>query len=53
MHKGDLKKTVESDPSACKGCGVCQATCPKQGIKVNHFRLDQFGAMVEALLLEG
>jgi len=52
MHKGDLKKTVESDPSACKGCGVCQATCPKQAIKVNHFRLDQLGAMVEALLLE-
>jgi len=53
MHKGDIKKTVESDPSACKGCGVCQATCPKQGIRVNHFRLDQLGAMVEALLLEG
>jgi heterodisulfide reductase subunit A len=53
MHKGAVKKTVQRDPSACKGCGVCQATCPKEGIRINHFRLDQLSAMVEALLMEG
>jgi heterodisulfide reductase subunit A-like polyferredoxin len=31
---------------------VCQATCPKQGILIRNFRLDQLGAMVDAALLE-
>ena len=53
VHKGSIKKTVESNPSICKGCGVCQATCPKRGIRVNHFKLDQLSAMVDALLMEG
>ncbi len=53
MKQGQIKKTVESDPSICKGCGVCMATCPKEGIVVDHFRLDQLSAMVEALLVGG
>jgi len=53
MKDGQIKKTVESDPSLCKGCGVCMATCPKAGIVVDHFRLDQLSAMVEALLYGG
>jgi heterodisulfide reductase subunit A len=52
MHKGSIKKTVERDGALCKGCGVCQATCPKKGIFIRGFRLEQLGAMVTAALEE-
>jgi heterodisulfide reductase subunit A len=50
MRNGAIKKTVEVNESACKGCGSCQATCPKKGIIVRGFRLDQIGAQVNAAL---
>jgi heterodisulfide reductase subunit A len=50
MYKGDIKKTVERDAAVCKGCGVCQATCPKKGIFIWSFKLEQLSAMVEAAL---
>jgi heterodisulfide reductase subunit A len=50
MKDGAVKKTVESDPAKCRGCGVCQATCPKQGIFVRNFRPDQLSAMANAAL---
>ena len=34
----------------CKGCGVCMATCPKLGIFVRNFTLEQYQAMIEAAL---
>ncbi|NQT83360.1 FAD-dependent oxidoreductase, partial [bacterium] len=46
MREGAIKKTVQREASACKGCGVCMATCPKLGIFVRNFKLDQIGAMV-------
>ncbi len=52
MYKGSIKKTVERDAALCKGCGVCQATCPKKGIFIRSFRLEQLGAMVNAALEE-
>ncbi len=52
MYEGDIKKTVERDGALCKGCGVCQATCPKKGIFIRSFKLEQLGAMVEAALGE-
>jgi heterodisulfide reductase subunit A len=52
MHKGSIKKAVERDEALCKGCGVCQATCPKKGIFIRNFRLEQLGAMVDAALQE-
>ncbi len=52
MHKGSIKKAVERDAALCKGCGVCQATCPKKGIFIRNFRLDQLSAMVDAALQE-
>ena len=47
-----LKRALraEVDESACKGCGCCQATCPKKGIRVRGFTLDQISAQVEAAL---
>jgi heterodisulfide reductase subunit A len=50
MYQGSIKKTVERDAALCKGCGVCQATCPKKGIYIRGFRLEQLGAMVDAAL---
>jgi heterodisulfide reductase subunit A len=52
MYKGDIKKTVERDAALCKGCGVCMATCPKQGVFIRGFKLEQIGAMVNAALEE-
>jgi heterodisulfide reductase subunit A len=53
MKDGAIKKTVESDPAKCRGCGVCQATCPKKGIYIRNFRLEQISAMVDAALGAG
>ena len=50
IRDGAIRKTVETDPSLCKGCGVCQATCPKMGIYVKNFKLEQLSAMVDAAL---
>jgi heterodisulfide reductase subunit A len=51
MRGGAIKKTVESNEALCKGCGVCQATCPKDGILVQHYKLNQIAAVVEAALV--
>ncbi len=50
VRGGEVKKTIDRDIAVCKGCGVCQATCPKGGIVVNHFKLPQLVAMVHAAL---
>ncbi len=50
MRNGAIKKTVEVNEAACKGCGVCQATCPKKGIYIRGFKLDQISAMIDACL---
>jgi heterodisulfide reductase subunit A len=47
---GQIKKRVEVDEALCKGCGTCQATCPKDAIYIRHFRLDQLRAMTMAAL---
>jgi heterodisulfide reductase subunit A len=51
MRSGAIKKTVETNEALCKGCGVCQATCPKDGILVQHYKLEQIAAVVEAALV--
>jgi len=50
---GETKAKVEVNEALCKGCGVCMATCPKKGIDVRRFTLDQLQAMVDAALTEG
>ena len=37
----------------CKGCGTCAARCPVQAITMRHFRDDQVGAALAALLSGG
>ncbi len=36
----------------CKGCGSCQATCPKEGISVTGFSYAQLSAQVRAALAQ-
>lgn len=50
MKEGSIKKTVERDLALCKGCGSCQATCPKSGIFVANFKPSQLQAMADAAL---
>ena len=51
MREGSIKKTVERNLALCKGCGGCQATCPKSGIFVANFKPSQLQAMVDAALV--
>jgi heterodisulfide reductase subunit A2 len=48
--EGKMKKTVDVNGALYKGCGSCMATCPKMGIEVAGFTLDQLGAQVDAAL---
>jgi len=50
VRDGAIKKTIDRDLALCKGCGVCQATCPKDAIPINNFKLEQLIAMVNAAL---
>ena len=49
-YEGAIKKTVEVNEAVCKGCGVCMATCPKEGIFIRHFKPEHFNAMINAAL---
>jgi heterodisulfide reductase subunit A-like polyferredoxin len=51
MRDGANKKTIDRDLALCKGCGVCQATCPKGGVVINNFKLSQLMTMVDAALV--
>jgi heterodisulfide reductase subunit A len=35
----------------CKGCGTCAALCPTGAIDLRHFKDEQIGSMLEALLV--
>jgi len=47
---GKRNSRVEINLAKCKGCGLCQATCPKDGVYVAGFSLEQIAAQVEAAL---
>jgi heterodisulfide reductase subunit A len=46
-----VRKAVVNE-AFCTGCGACVAVCPNRAIDVNGWTLDQFEAMVDAILLE-
>ena len=50
MKERQIKKTVEVNEALCRGCGMCAATCPKQGAFVHHFKPDYLSAMASAVL---
>ncbi len=43
-------KYIEVNKAQCKGCGLCQGTCPKRGVAVQGFTMDQISAQIEAAL---
>lgn len=49
---GRQARRAEVNPALCSGCGMCAAVCPNRAIQVEGWRLDQFEAMVDALLAD-
>jgi heterodisulfide reductase subunit A2 len=47
---GRMHRRIATDKALCKGCGLCAATCPKGGVYVHGFTLDQLKAQVAAAL---
>ncbi|MEW6352121.1 MAG: FAD-dependent oxidoreductase [Thermodesulfobacteriota bacterium] len=40
----------EINPALCKGCGVCGVACPTGAAQVRHFKDEQIGDMIEAVM---
>jgi heterodisulfide reductase subunit A len=47
---GRTHRRIITEKALCKGCGLCAATCPKGGVYVQGFTLDQLRAQVAAAL---
>jgi heterodisulfide reductase subunit A len=53
---GDAGRAAEGipvpliDPALCRGCGMCAAVCPTSAIQVRGWRVDQYDAMVDAIM---
>jgi heterodisulfide reductase subunit A len=47
------KRRAEINPAICNGCGCCVAVCPPRAIDINGWTIDQFEAMVDAVVHEG
>jgi heterodisulfide reductase subunit A len=50
---GQTVRRAEVNPALCRGCGVCVAVCPARAIQVAGWRLDQYEAMVDAVVAQG
>ena len=50
--KGDgrSEKVARINPALCKGCGACVAVCPTRALDVAGWSLDQYEAMVDAIV---
>ena len=49
---GQTVTRAEVNSALCNGCGMCVPVCPAGAIQVDGWRLDQFDAMVDALVAE-
>jgi len=47
IKNGEIKKTVEINTMSCRGCGACQATCPKEGCAIPGFSIKELKAELE------
>jgi len=43
---------VEVNPAICNGCGYCVAACPTRALQINGWTLDQYEAMVDAIVAD-
>jgi len=51
-QEGENRMRAEVNSLLCNGCGMCVAVCPHQAIQVEGWHMNQFDAMVDALVLE-
>ncbi|MCX7800514.1 MAG: FAD-dependent oxidoreductase [Fimbriimonadales bacterium] len=49
-ESADGRKVARVNPALCAGCGACAAVCEPRAIEVAGWSLDQFDAMVDALV---
>ena len=49
---GAVALRAQVNPALCRGCGMCVPACPHGAIQVEGCRLDQFDAMVEAIVAD-
>ncbi len=49
-NMGQTRASVITDPALCQGCGLCAATCHKDGIMVHGFTKPQLMAQVRAAI---
>jgi heterodisulfide reductase subunit A len=49
---GKQVRQAHVNPALCNGCGMCVAVCPHGAIQVEGWRLDQFEAMVNAIVAD-
>jgi len=49
---GKKVKRAKVNTTMCKGCGMCVPECPHGAIQINGWRLDQYQAMVDAIVAE-
>ena len=49
---GRQAKHAQVNSALCSGCGMCVAVCPHGAIQVEGWRLDQFEAMVDAIVAD-
>ena len=47
---GEMVKRAEVTPVLCSGCGACVAVCPENAIDINGWTLQQYDAMVDAIV---
>jgi len=47
---GNKVKQAEVTPALCTGCGICVAACPANAINIKGWTLEQYEAMVDAVV---
>jgi heterodisulfide reductase subunit A len=49
---GRKEQQAEVNAALCTGCGMCVAVCPHRAIQLAGWQLDQFDAMVDAIVAD-
>jgi heterodisulfide reductase subunit A len=47
---GKVIRQAEVNGALCKGCGMCVPVCPNNAIQLEGWRIDQYDAMVDAIV---